>query len=59
MVLGLFRELDASGEPKENGVENNSTISMEFLKDKKAIKSILGMKVDDSLVLDPKKVSQG
>ena len=58
MVLGLFRELDASGEPKENGVENNSTISMEFLKDKKAIKSIMGMKVDDSLVLDPKTVAK-
>jgi trigger factor len=58
MVLGLFRELDASGEPKENGIENNSTISMEFLKDKKAIKSIMGMKVDDSIVLDPKTVSK-
>lgn len=58
MVLGLFRELDASGEPKENGIENNSTISMEFLKDKKAIKSIMGMKVDDSLVLDPKTVAK-
>ena len=58
MVMGLFRELDSSGEPKENGIENNSTISMEFLKDKKAIKSILGMKVDDSLVLDPKSVAK-
>jgi trigger factor len=58
MVMGLFRELDASGEPKENGIENNSTISMEFLKDKKAIKSILGMKVDGSLVLDPKSVAK-
>ena len=58
MVMGLFRELDSSGEPKENGIENNSTISMEFLKDKKAIKSILGMKVDDALVLDPKTVAK-
>ena len=58
MVMGLFRELDSSGEPKENGIENNSTISMEFLKDKKAIKSIKGMKVDDSLVLDPKSVAK-
>jgi trigger factor len=58
MVMGLFRELDASGEPKENGVENNSTISMEFLKDKKAIKSLLGLKVDNSLTIDPKSVSK-
>lgn len=58
MVMGLFRELDSSGEPKDNGVENNSTISMEFLKDKKSIKSLIGLKVDDSLVLDPKAVAK-
>jgi trigger factor len=58
MVMGLFRELDTSGEPKENGVENNSTISMEFLNDKKAIKSLLGLKVDNSLTIDPKSVSK-
>jgi len=58
MVMGLFRELDSSGEPKEDGVENNSTISMEFLKDKKAIKSLLGLKVDNSLIIDPKSVSK-
>lgn len=58
MVMGLFRELDASETPKENGIENSSTISVEFLKDKKAIKSLLGLKVDDSIVLDPKTVSK-
>jgi len=58
MVLGLFRELDSKKEPKEGGVEHNSTISMEFLKDKKAIKSLLGKKVDDAIVLDPKSVSK-
>ena len=58
MVLGLFRELDSNKEPKDGGVEHNSTISMEFLKDKKAIKSLLGKKVDDTIVLDPKSVSK-
>jgi len=58
MVLGLFRELDSKKEPKDGGVEHNSTISMEFLKDKKAIKSLLGKKVDDAIVLDPKGVSK-
>jgi len=58
MVLGLFRELDSNKEPKDGGVEHNSTISMEFLKDKKAIKSLLGKKVDDAIVLDPKSVSK-
>jgi len=58
MVLGLFRELDSNKEPKDGGVEHNSTISMEFLQDKKAIKSLLGKKVDDAIVLDPKSVSK-
>jgi trigger factor len=58
MVMGLFRELDSKKEPKEEGVEHNSTISMEFLKDKKAIKALLGKKVDDAIVIDPKSVSK-
>jgi trigger factor len=58
MVLGLFRELDSKKEPKEGGVEHNSTISMEFLKDKKATKALLGKKVDDAIILDPKSVSK-
>ena len=58
MVMGLFRELDASGAPKENGVVNNSTISMEFIKDKKATKSLMGIKVDAAIELDPRTVSK-
>lgn len=58
MVMGLFRELDSSGAPKENGVENNSTISMEFIKDKKATKSLMGIKVDAAIELDPRTVSK-
>jgi trigger factor len=58
MVMGLFRELDSNKEPKDGGVEHNSTISMEFLTDKKAIKSLKGKKIDDSIVLDPSTVSK-
>jgi len=58
MVMGLFRELDVNKEPKEGGVEHNSTISMEFLSDKKAIKLLKGKKVDDFVLLDPKTVSK-
>jgi trigger factor len=58
MVLGLFRELDSQKEPKDGGVEHNSTISMEFLKDKKAIKALLGKKVDEAIIIDPKNVSK-
>ena len=58
MVMGLFRELEANNEPKEGGVEHNSTISMEFLTDKKAVKSLKGKKVDDYIVIDPSTVSK-
>jgi trigger factor len=58
MVMGLFRELDSKKEPKDDGVEHNSTISMEFLNDKKSIKALLGKKVDDAIVIDPKSVSK-
>ena len=58
MVMGLFRELDENKEPKEGGVEHNSTISMEFLSDKKAIKLLKGKKVDDFVILDPRTVSK-
>ena len=58
MVMGLFRELGSNSEPKEGGVEHNSTISMEFLTDKKAVKSLKGKKVDDYIVIDPSTVSK-
>jgi len=58
MVMGLFRELGSNNEPKEGGVEHNSTISMEFLTDKKAVKSLKGKKVDDYIVIDPSTVSK-
>jgi len=58
MVMGLFRELDENKEPKEGGVEHNSTISMEFLSDKKAIKLLKGKKVDDFVIVDPRTVSR-
>jgi len=58
MVMGLFREFDENNEPKDGGVEHNSTISMEFLSDKKAIKLLKGKKVDDFVLLDPKVVSR-
>ena len=58
MVMGLFRELNSDKDPKDGGVENNSTISMEFLTDKKAIKALKGKKVDDFIILDPKTVSK-
>lgn len=59
MVLGQFVELDENKEIKEGGIMHSSTISMEFVEDKKSAKQLLGKKVGDKVVLDPYKVSKG
>ncbi len=59
MILGQFVELDESGAIKEGGIMNSSTISMEFVEDKKVQKELLGKKVGDVVVLDPANVSKG
>jgi trigger factor len=58
MVLGKFTELDGD-QPKEGGITNTSTISMEFIPDSTAKKNLLGAKAGDEFVLDPKEVSKG
>ncbi|MCB9223806.1 MAG: trigger factor [Crocinitomicaceae bacterium] len=52
MILGEFTEV--GGE-----IKNNSTISMEFVEDKAAKKSLSGAKIGDVINLDPRKVSKG
>jgi trigger factor len=59
MVLGKFDELNEDGSLKEGGISNNSTISLEFLDNDAATKSLLGKKVNDSFELDPTSVSKG
>jgi len=59
MLLGSFKELDGKGTEKEGGILHTSTISVEMLEDKKMQKKLTGMKVGDSLVLDPNDVSKG
>lgn len=59
MVLAQFVELNDDESIKEGGILHSSTISMEFVEDKKVKKSLLGKKVEDKLVVDPAKVSRG
>lgn len=59
LILCQFVELDEAGEIKVGGIMNNSTISMEFVEDKKTAKEIIGKKVGDKVVVDPSKVSKG
>lgn len=59
MVLAQFVELNDDKSIKESGVLHSSTISMEFVEDKKTAKSLIGKKVGDKVVVDPAKVSKG
>lgn len=51
MVIGTFTSKDGT-------ISNSSTISMEFIEDKKVVKAITGSKVGDNLTLDPAAVSK-
>lgn len=59
MLGGKFEELDSSGNIVENGIQHDSTIAIEFIEDEKTKKSLIGLKKESSIVLDPKKVSRG
>ena len=58
MVMGKFEELDANG-VKEGGISHATTISMEFLENKKGAKLLIGKKINDAFELDLTLVSKG
>ena len=59
MLLGTFVQLDDKGEILEGGIENRSSISIEFVEDKKTQKKLIGSKINDVVVLDPAKITKG
>lgn len=59
MVLGKFEELNEDGSVKEDGISHSTTISLEFLEDKKSIKLLVDKKVNETFELDPNAVSKG
>lgn len=59
LVLGQFVELDENNEIKAGGILHSSTISMEFIEDKKTKKELIGKKVGEQVVLSAEKVSKG
>lgn len=59
LVLAQFVELNEDDSIKEGGIMHSSTISMEFVEDKKVKKELTGKKVGDKLTVDPLKVSRG
>lgn len=59
MILGQFVELDEKGEIKEGGIMNSSTISLEFIEDKKTKKELTGKKVGEKVIVSAVNVSRG
>lgn len=59
LVYGLFTELDENGNVKEGGITAKSTISIPFIEDSNTKKQLIGLKKDDVITVDPRKVSKG
>jgi trigger factor len=59
MILAQFVELNEDGSIKEGGIMHSSTISMEFVADKKVKKELLGKAKGDKVVVNPSTVSRG
>lgn len=59
MILAQFVELNEDGSIKEGGIMHSSTISMEFVEDKKVKKDLVGKSKGDKIVVEPAKVSRG
>jgi len=59
MILSQFVELNKDESIKDAGILHTSTVSMEFVGDKKVKKDLIGKKVGDSLIVAPTSVSKG
>ncbi|NRA11464.1 MAG: trigger factor [Crocinitomicaceae bacterium] len=59
MILAQFVELNDDESIKEGGILHTSTISMEFVSDKKVKKDLTGNKVGDKAIISPASVSKG
>ena len=59
MIMSNFKELDSNDVVVEEGFNQSSTVSVEFVDNKKAKKKLLGIKAGDQLIIDPKTISKG
>lgn len=59
LLMGTFVQLNSKDEILEGGIMNDGTISVEFIDDKKTKKALTGLKKEDTVVVDPYKVSRG
>ena len=59
MIMANFKELDQSGNVVVEGFNQSSTVSLEFITDKKSKRKLTGCKPTDTFQLNPKKISRG
>lgn len=59
MILAQFVELNEDDSIKEGGIMHSSTISMEFVEDKKVKNELLGKAKGDKVTVNPTTVSRG
>lgn len=53
VVKGRIIQLDTEGKEMENGIANDTSISVNFIKDEKIKKKFVGKKVGDKIVFNP------
>lgn len=58
MIMVDFLELDESGESTIEGIQSQSTISIEFIKDEAVKRSLIGLKVGDVVKVNPHDLTQ-
>jgi trigger factor len=56
MIKGDFEELNDDGSVKEGGIRKSSSVFSEYMPDAKVKKQFTGLKVGDSLTVEPKKL---
>lgn len=59
MILGQFVELNNDDSIKAGGILHSSTISMEYVEDKKTKSELIGKAKSDKVILNPTLVSKG
>ncbi|MBT3647610.1 MAG: trigger factor [Flavobacteriales bacterium] len=59
MIYGTLFECDKSGTRKEGGVHNHTTIAVEYVDDKASKDKLVGLKVQETLVVEPAKLCKG
>jgi len=59
LILAQFTELKDDESILEGGILHSSTISMEFIEDKKIKKELIGKAIGDKVIVSPSSVSRG